>query len=325
MKKYAVIYLDLLGFKSFLKEDFAATLAILQDFHDVLNINLLREKIQPHSKMPEGEFKRLAVRHAADSFEYFLPMSDSIVILSEDPDKVAAQLSTFLCDSFLCSGHAFAHPDSSNVHQQSIQEARTNEFGEEEINRFQENWYPVLFRGGISYGDVKIVQTPAICDGKVTTVSNVIGPGVVQAVSLEQSRLSGPRILCDREFVDQIREPVTKYFRQEDDAWELLWPSFKYLEGSDEMSESYTSTELFGSALALWRHFSGKSPERHYRAFLELVVRSHLVFAETASEPKLVNDHLETKIKEAGIKVCGSGRNTKLVFPEDGCAREQEN
>ena len=209
--------------------------------------------------------------------------------------------------------------------QQSIQEARTNESGEIEINRFQENWYPVLFRGGISYGDVKIVQTPAICDGKVTTVSNVIGPGVVQAVNLEQSRLSGPRILCDREFVDQIREPVTKYFRQEDDAWELLWPSFKYLEGSDEMSESYTSTELFGSALALWRHFSGKSPERHYRAFLELIVRSHLAFAESASNSELFNEHLYRTLNESGLDLCGSDRNAKLVFSEDGYSREQEN
>lgn len=325
MHKYAVIYLDLLGFKSFLKDDSEAALAIHQDFHEVLNHSQLIEKIQPASKIPEEHVKSLAERQESNSFNYFLPMSDSVFILSKDPDKVAAQLSTFLYNSFIYGGHAFANPDSSNVIQQDIKELRVSESGEVNRDLVQENWYPVLFRGGISYGDVEVIPSPAICNGQEHTVSNVVGPGVVQAVRLEQSGFSGPRILCDHEFKDQLRGPATKYYRREGDAWELLWPGFQYLEDDNERAQSYELGELFYPALNLWRHFSGKSPERHYRAFLELIVRSHLAFAESTSDPELVNEFLHKKLNEAGLKLYTSVLNSQLVFPDTNRRGESSN
>ena len=313
MKKYAVIYLDILGFKSFSNEDSEAALRILKDFHTVLKMR--RQDEHSPSSMSEGLEKRLAARNASDSFSYFLPMSDSVFILSEEPDKVAAQLSTFLRDSFLLGGHAYDKSDTSNVFEQCIKEPRISESGKVEINYFKENWYPVLFRGGISYGDVKVLKTPAICNEQEITVPNVIGQGVVQAVGLEQRGLKGPRILCDCEFVDQLRGPATKYLRKEGDAWELLWPGFNYFEGNDERSERYNLDDLFGRALALWRHFSGEEPEKHYRAFLELIVQSHLAFAKSGSESELINEELLRRLNKAGLKLSGSDLNSKLVFP----------
>ena len=310
-KKCAVIYLDLLGFKWFLNNDCEAAMEIHRDFHQVLESRRLNRLSQPPSRMPEGLLKRLAERHVQDSFEYLLPMSDSVFILSEEPDKVAAQLSTFLSAIFLFSGHAYSMPDSCDVLQQRVSEAHINESGIVEINDCWENRYPVLFRGGISYGDVEIVHTPSICNGQEITVHNVIGPGVVQAVSLEKRRLPGPRILCDHEFVKQLGKPVTNYLRKEDDAWELLWPGFNYFEDNDERSESYNLDALFSPVLALWQRFSGESSEKHYRAFLELIVRSHLAFSECASNPRVVNEYLEQKLNEAGLEL-----NSQLVFPE---------
>ena len=316
MKKYAVIYLDLLGSKSFLKEDFEAALGRHRDFHEVLKQVQLMERLQPLSSMPEGPLKRLAERNASDSFSYLLPMSDSVFILSEEPEKIAEQLSTFLSKIFLLSGGAYSTPDCSNVLNQRIANVHIDEYGEVERNYGWEKWYPVLFRGGISYGEAEVVKTPAICLGRKIRVPNVIGKGVVQAVGLEQRRLPGPRVLCDREFVDRLGEPATKYLRKEGDAWELLWPGFNYLEDNDERSQSYVLGELFRPASALWGHFSGKNPERHYQAFLELIVRSHLAFAECASDPELVNEYLHQELDEAGLKLCASVKNSQLVFPD---------
>ena len=144
---------------------------------------------------------------------------------------------------------------------------------------------------------------------------NVVGRGVVQAVELEQSGFAGPRILCDGEFVDQLTGPTNKYLRREGDAWELLWPGFNYLEGDDERAQSYVLNEFFYPALALWQCYSEKKPAKHYRAFLELIVRSHLAFAECASDPELVNEYLHQKLDEAKLELYVSVRNSQLIFP----------
>ena len=317
-KRCAVIYLDLLGFKSFSNEDTEAALEVLLDFHTVLKNRQHEEQIRPLASIPNERLKRPAERKASDSFNYFLPMSDSIFILSEEPDKVAAQLSTFLSESFLFGGHAYAYSmaDSSNPLLQPIKEFEIDESGTGKIKNCRETQYPVLFRGGISYGDVEAVRTPAIYKGKEITVPNVIGQGVVQAVSLEQKKLKGPRILCGCEFVSQLREPaIKKYLRKEGDVWELLWPGFNYLEDDDESSQSYELNKLFYPALALWKNFSGKPPDRHYKAFLELIVRSHLAFAKSASSPELVNEYLYQTLNKTGFELCNSGLNSQLVFP----------
>ena len=282
---------------------------MLRDFHTVLEPT---QHMEQNSTQDE-RLKRLAERNASDSFNYFLPMSDSIFILSEEPDRVVGQLSRFLSKSFLFGGHSMA--DFPNPLLQLTRELEIDESGTVKINNCWETQYPVLFRGGIYYGEVEVVQTPAISNGQNTCIHNVIGPSVVQAVSLEQSGLSGPRILCDHEFVRRLQWPAVNYIRKEGDVWELLWPTFNYLEGENEEVESYELDDLFNPALALWRHYYKKMPEKHYRAFLELIVRSHLAFAESASDPELVKKYLCQTLNKAGLELCDSALNSQLVFP----------
>ena len=310
-KECAVIYLDLLGFKGYMDEDHEAATEIVRNFYNVLETRRMNERSQPLSSLSEGPVKRLAERHASDSFNYVIPMSDSVFILSEDPDRVVAQLSTLLSASFLFVAHAY---DSLSVIQQRVADIRITD-GTVEKYSCQENWYPPLFRGGIAYGEVEVVQTPAIFNKKKTCIHNVIGPSVVQAVRLEQSGLSGPRILCDHEFVRHLQRPARNYIRREGNAWELLWPGFNYFEDDDDKLESYKLKELFDPAFYLWQYFSGKPPERHYQAFLELIVRSHLAFAEPASCPELVNEYLYKTLNESGFELCTSVLNSQLVFP----------
>ena len=324
MKKCVVIFLDLLGFKSFTNDDSSAALRMLEDFNSVLSLRRQIASMKPLPNLPKELANPLPERTSLDSFKYFIPMSDSVFILSDEPNKLAVQLSTFLLDSFGISGWAFGKSVTSDVHEQCGKELRINRWGKPEVHRFRESWYPVLFRGGISYSEATADKNSAVYDGEEITVPNVIGPGVVRAVQLEQGGLKGPRILCDGEFVDELTCQTKRYLRQVGDEWELLWPAFGYIESNGEGNHIDVFNELFFPAHNLYECYVGKPSENHYRAFLELIVRSHLAFVRTASIPEPVYEYLYEKLNEAGLRLSGTDLNAELVFPDANAAEQEQ-
>ena len=323
MKKRVVVFLDLLGFESFSIKDSDAALRILEDFQEVLLMRRQTANLYLSIDVPELLMDRLPDRTSLDSFEYFLPMSDSVFILSDEPDKVVAHLSTFLVESFFLRGHALRNADTSNVHRQRITVIGRANSGEVEKNAVDENWYPVLFRGGISYGDAEEFKTVAIDSGEEVWVQNVRGPGVIQAVRSQErkvngEKLKGNRILCDRQFIDQLCSNSKRYLRMERDTWELLWPALGYIERDGESNQREVLDELFWPAFVLWQCYSGKPKEEvHYRAFLELIVRSHIAYAGIASNPEPAWKHMYETLDKAGLRLSGIDLDAKLVFPEE--------
>ena len=322
MKKYVVIYLDLLGFESFSNKDSDAALRILEDFQEVLSMRRLTAHLNLAVSVQEPLIKLPSDHTSLDSFECFLPMSDSVFILSDEPEKVAAHLSTFLVDSFVLRGHTFRNADISDVHKQRVTIIGRANSGEVEKNAVDENWYPVLFRGGISYGDAEVFKTLAIDSGEEVWVRNVRGPGVIQAVrsqerKIEGEKLKGNRILCDRQFIVHLCSNSKRYLRIERDAWELLWPAFSYIDRNGESNQRDVLDELFWPAFRLWQCYSGKpKEEEHYRAFLELIVRSHIAYAGIASNPEPVCEYMHETLDKAGLRLSGTDLNAKLVFPK---------
>lgn len=322
MKKYVVIFLDLLGFGSFSNEDSDAALRILEDFQEVLLVRRQTADLNLSIDVPEMLMDPAPNGTSLDSFEYFLPMSDSVFILSDEPDKVAAHLSTFLVDSFILRGHALRNADISNVHRQRVTNFRYANSGEVDRNTADENWYPVLFRGGISYGDAEVFKTIAIHSDEEVWVQNVRGPGVIQAVRSQErkicgEKLKGNRILCDRQFIDHLCSNTERFLRKERDAWELLWPAFSYIDNSNgESNYRDVLDELFWPAFVLWQYYSGKPKEEvHYRAFLELIVRSHMAYAGFASNCEPVCEYMHETLEKAGLRLSGTDLNAKLIFP----------
>lgn len=313
MTKSVVVFLDLLGSRSSVKEDIEGAMGRHSGFTEVRRMVRMMERIQPPSTLPEGQLKRLAERNVLESFSHLLPMSDSVFLVSTQPDSVAGQLSTLLSKCFL---YESVHIESTNDSHQSITGRTVTSSGQIEGNKRPKNCYPILFRGGISFGEVEVIEDQAISGGSDVSIPNVIGPGVVRAVELEQKRLPGPRILCDCEFVDQLTGIATNYLRREGDAWELLWPAFCYLEGDDERAQSYVLNELFEPALTYWKCYRETPFEKHYRAFLELIVRSHLAFASTASEPELFYEFLHKRLGGLGLELYNPVQNSQLIFTD---------
>lgn len=74
---------------------------------------------------------------ASDSFEHLIPMSDSVFIVSEQPDKVVEQLSTFLASCFL---YVAANYDCTNVIHQPFTDVRVTKIGNVERRSGKEKW-----------------------------------------------------------------------------------------------------------------------------------------------------------------------------------------
>ena len=314
-KKCVVIFLDLLGFKCFTVKDPDAALGMLEDFNSVRSMWRQIGRMENPLCAPQGLGNPAPQLTSVESFNCFIPMSDSVFILSDEPDNAIRQLSNFLIGCFCHRGWAFGNSNPRNVHEQCGKGLVIDRQGKPRVREYKENWYPVLFRGGISYAKAKAVQNPAVYEGEEITVPNVIGPGVVRAVQLEQGGLKGPRILCDGEFVDELTCQTKRYLRQVGDAWELLWPAFSYIDRNGESNQRDVLDELFWPAFRLWQCYSGKpKEEEHYRAFLELIVRSHIAYAGIASNPEPVYEYMHETLDKAGLRLSGTDLNAKLVF-----------
>ena len=135
-----VAYLDILGFGNFTRSDPQAALELISDYHAIITSRITDDKLHPPDSYP-NELRRLASQRSVDSFECFLPYSDSIFIVAQDADRFLPQLSTFLIHSFTFTAHMFdaaSRPDDPTAFERGG----------------RQHLYPLLFRSGVSYGGV---------------------------------------------------------------------------------------------------------------------------------------------------------------------------
>ena len=59
----------------------------------------------------DTDLSPLARDHLVSNFDYFLPVSDSIFIVSAAPDQFVRQLATSLFGTLCSLGHTYAQPD----------------------------------------------------------------------------------------------------------------------------------------------------------------------------------------------------------------------
>lgn len=253
-----VAYLDLLGFSDAVTTDPAAAIGLLQDYSDALNIKRMDSRCECEQGEQHPKVARLGHLLSASSFETFLPMSDSLFIASSSPSDLVLQLSNFLWDCLLFRWDAFAYPANAPA---------------------DETWLPVLFRGGIAWGDVFDLKMPGIVKGDDIMASNLCGKAVVTAVGLEARKLKGPRILLAQEFVAKVQGDAKAYIVEAPDvlhASELLWP-MTVLETATSIQDALSNQlreMIWGIAGLLFSHIADHDLGAHYSAFLKLAVRS---------------------------------------------------
>ncbi|MCX6582916.1 MAG: hypothetical protein NT166_22295 [Candidatus Aminicenantes bacterium] len=260
----AVAYLDLLAFSHRVRENTKEALEIFTNYQTILESKIRDGKTHPPDSYQNENLKKLASERLIDSFNYFLPFSDSIFIVGEDPDLFLKQIGHFVLACFI-----FDSADTTRT----------------------------IFRGGISWGEVHGIDLIAIIEKTPREIKNLVGKAVVEAVYLE-SKVKGPRIIFDKTFYESLKKENTgPYIREIEDKYEILWPAFSFIP-ENGVSELSKFDELFIPAFKLWKTFADTEYSEHYFNFLELIFISTLKLFESINELKDCHKKLTDKISE---------------------------
>ncbi len=186
MDKKVVVFLDLLGFSNYVKDDSGAAANLLLDIQIALKTKIGDVKTNPIEKCNE-EIKYLAERGAVTSFENFITSSDSILITCNvgAVDLMIKQLSRFMVEVFLINSSAYSTPHDPTNPTKAKMNIITNKGVENGIR----HWYPSLFRGGISYDEFISINDLNIIEYKSEKRQNYAGKAIVFAYGLEKAKL----------------------------------------------------------------------------------------------------------------------------------------
>jgi len=266
-----VAYLDILGFGYYAKTDIRAAISLLAEYQSSVNQMIVDEQINNQSEQPID-------KTYIDSFEFFLPFSDSIFIVSDDADKFIKQISDFLVRCFKIKSHVYINP---------INENDPTEVNEKIINRYgvtsqKANWYPLIFRGGVSYGEVEPLELNSIINSQIGTIPNLAGKALVEAVGMEEEVGKGPRLFCSSFFVDKLDSNSKKFIKEIPDSeyYEILWPAFYIIE-----SENCLLRDLLIPIINLWKWKNHSKEGVHYFQMLQLFIKSFLAVKGDYKEP----------------------------------------
>ena len=297
----AVAYLDLLGFKNYTNGDPAGALMLLDNYQIVLKSKLIDDSLMPAKKYPTKNLQKLAAKGSISSFDTILPFSDSMFFTSNNLTDFIAQLSTFLIESFLFVAQEYVRPTDQSNPTKVITSVNSS-VG---MITSEENWFPPLFRGGVSYGEVFTSMT---AHNKVEGVWHfnsplLSGKAVSNAVILEGSG-KGPRVYCDKNFRAAVgKKKVNKYIveLQKGELFEILWPAFIYIESNENETELQEFDKLFVPAVRLWKAYNHKEYGSHYYEFMRLIIKSTLVYFSDKNYQTQAENYISKVLEREGI------------------------
>lgn len=270
----AIAYLDILGFAGYCQRDVNVAIDLLQNYKFVVD-----QKITDESFPYDSQLEKFAEERLITSFDYFLPFSDSLFIQSStqssSPDLFLRQLSHFIIACFTLTSTYYSNP--SNPHDPAKVEGSNIEFnGKKLIRNPQTKYYPpLLFRGGISFGEAVTFQVNAINGRKLTPITNIAGKALVKVVKELEPTDKGPRLFLDCDFYQELNDDTRKYCRKimrkdfaSENLYEVLWPAF-----DDDISN-----DLLCPAINFCIAYKNKDWGVHYYEFVKLVINSLLKF-----------------------------------------------
>jgi hypothetical protein len=275
MNQTAIAFLDILGFSHFTNTDIPATIDLLSNYNTIINQQVNDQHIHP-------ELITISPKMCSDSFETFLPFSDSIFITSNNPDLFVQQISHFLYESFHLAGYNFENPiNNQNPLEIEIPEIYKSQNNKIESRKSITSLFPLLFRGGISFGDITFLSMNSIFKDKLLQVPNLTGVALVEAVGLEKNSGKGPRIFCKSKFIEKLSSDVKqKYISQvnPDGLFEILWPVTIFNDKNSCDDEILEFHKFYNPALNLWKYFENSLVNEHYEEFLKLIIKSTLFY-----------------------------------------------
>ena len=275
MAERYICYIDILGFSNYIMKnehcDYAAD--ILNNVNLILKTRIIDRKIADEQEVEEC-LRPLIERTSVDTYDDYLALSDSIFITSSgDCNLFIKQISTFLMDCFLLRADRYRNPENEN--EPALVTVTKYDLHSAKIIHEKAWWYPILFRGGISSGEVIRGENYRLCNGIVEKTPNLIGKGVVQAVNLEKSG-KGPHLFIDDNIARCLSDEMSEFVGENAGAKYILWPAFHYIweNGYDMILPDFKND--LGACLSLWRAYKNKSYSTHYFELVKLIIQSFL-------------------------------------------------
>jgi hypothetical protein len=271
----AVAYLDLLGFRDYTRNDTVGALRLLENYYTILQTKLIDGELHPVSSYKE-ELQKFATKHLLDSFETIIPFSDCIFITAVSPDKFVMQLSSFLIDCFLINSDQFMRPKKKGKPTEvAARQIGLTKEGTVVEKLVKQNWYPIMFRGGIAYGEVVSLQVQGVSNSEKTIIPNLMGKAIVEAVTLEKE-IKGPRMVISESFYSHLSKEIQYYTKPlHNGAYEILWPAYFF--NDDEKcsdNELFKIRRLLLPALLLKKAIGDPKVAIHYMYFADLIIES---------------------------------------------------
>lgn len=295
-------YIDILGFRSFVNENQNGAIMLLQNYQ--VQLQFLKD-------FPKNDAYTAPYRK--DSFKYLIPFSDSIFFYCEQPSEFVMQLSDFINGSFSFTSDAFSNPEDPE-HPENVNEKGVIwEDGKAVVKNFPAKWFPLLFRGGIGFGDARVMELSCIHNGTMTKTPFVFGNSAIEAVKMESVKvcnenIKGPRILCTKEFFTQLNERAKKIVHpafDKPELYEVNWTAVHYLM-TDDLNEWFVNQLLLNDfyihmlvpASGLWKAYRITGNELHYRNFLKLIVKGVQHFFQGTEYLHQANTYIKESIEK---------------------------
>ena len=279
-------YLDLLGFSNYMNSNFEDAMLLIENYANILQMGF---------NISDNEFS---------SFNEFLPFSDSIFILSDDANSFIQEISHFLINCFLFTAHEYSFPiDKEKPTKVTIKEVGFNiEKKDIEVKEIERNWYPTIFKGGISYGDVETFSQRGLHNKLFFDQRNLAGKGIVSSVAMEKMG-RGPRVFTDSSFISLLDEQNrTKYIIGRNNISEILWPIGIFIEDNPILSELENNYEkLMNPAINLWKAYEKTAVGEIYFNLMKIITLSAQRFAESKNEKQLFIDYLKQYLNKNKI------------------------
>lgn len=298
-----VAFIDLLAFSNNVRKNTGDAMMAFSNYNAILHFKIRDGIAHPNGSYPK-ELQELAKNTAIDSFEYFIPFSDSIFIVSGDINSFITQLSSFVYNCFHFTSHFYVNPkDISDPTKDKMVSFSFDEKGELVSDYIEAHYYPTIFRGGIAYGEVFPIDLLSIANKIPKKRQNVAGKAVVRAVELE-GKVKGPRIIFDASLLIHIDKQVKNRFVRKiknSDYCEILWPAIKYIP-QNGFQDAQFFHEMFACAINLWKGYNHTPYSEHYFCFIELIVASTLQFFEAIGYKEEALKMVKEAINNKGLE-----------------------
>lgn len=267
-KEYVCCYLDLLGFSNYtLHFDLEDSVRLIEDYATI--------------------FQHRSVTNCFKSFEYFHPASDSVFVIGTDFNRIVEDIANFCEQSFELVSMAYFSPENSN----DVSEVSVTEITLKGIVNKKEHWFPPIFSGGVSTGDLLIFTQEAFYSGTSIQVPNFVGDALTKAVHLgEKADIHGARIICDSVFVDKLNQTIRdKFIFFHNGCYELLWPCAYFIDANTvDNNINNGINQTFSTLLKFYNQFrhNGKLEAVYFNTLKLFFVslKQYLIFRQASQQ-----------------------------------------